>query len=121
MAAFSTCGKEGLTPHVTHAGRGVFEFAVAGSKFAGTGLENEQIVQTHVAVLGLGVLNPGPVLENGLAERCTGDEVELREGDCAAVCGLIIVERLRLWMDVRLGAFGCKVILGEDFKKPACM
>ena len=84
MAAFSTCGKEGLTPQVTHAGRGVFEFAVAGSKFAGTGLENEQIVQTHVAAFGLGVLDPGPVLERGLAPRFIGDAVELRREDCAS-------------------------------------
>ncbi len=85
MAAFSTCEKEGLTPQVTHAGRGAFEFAVAGSKLAGTRLEKEQIVQTHVAVLDLGVLDPDPVLEKGLAPRCTGDAVELREGDCAVL------------------------------------
>lgn len=85
MDALRTCGKEGLTPQVTHAGRGVFEFAVAGSKFAGTGLEKEQIVQTHVAVLNLEVPDPDLVLEKGLAPRCTGDAVELREGDCAAL------------------------------------
>ena len=83
MDAFSTCGKEGLTPQVTHAGRNVFEFAVAGSKFAGTGLEKEQIVQTHVA--DLGVLDPDPVLRKGLAPRCPG------EGDCAALLILGIV------------------------------
>ena len=84
MAAFSTCGKEGLTPQVTHAGRGVFAFAVAGSKFVGNGLENEQIVQTHVAEFGLGVLDPDAVLERGLAPRFTGDAVELRKRDCAS-------------------------------------
>ena len=85
MDAFNTCGKEGLTPQVTHAGKGVFEFAVAGSKFAGTGFEKEHIVQTHVAVLGLGVLDFDPALEKELAPRCTGDAVELREGDCTAL------------------------------------
>ena len=85
MAAFSTCGKEGLTPQVTHAGRGVFEFAAAGSKLAGTGLENEQIVQTHVAALGLEVPDPCATLEKGLAPRCTGDAVKMREGDCASL------------------------------------
>ena len=74
-----------MTPQVTHAGRGVLEFAVAVSKFAGTGLEKEQIVQTHVAVLDLGVLDPDPLFEKGLAPRCTGDVVELREGDCGAL------------------------------------
>ena len=85
MAAFSTCAKEGLTPQVTHGDRGTFEFAVAGSKFAGTGLENEQIVQTQVAALDLGVEDPDAVLEKGLGPRYTGDAVELREGDCASL------------------------------------
>lgn len=85
MDALSTCGKEGLTPQVTHAGRGAFEFAVAGSKFVGIGLEKEHIVQTHVAVFVLGVLDAGPVLEKELGPRCTGVAVELREGDCAAL------------------------------------
>ena len=85
MDALSTCGKEGLTPQVTHAGRGVLEFAAAGSKFAGTGLENEQIVQTHVAALGLEVTDPDAALEKGLPPRCTGDAVKLREGDCASL------------------------------------
>ena len=92
MAAFSTCGKEGLTPHVTHAGKGVFELAVAGSKFADTGLENEQIVQTQVAALGLGVLEPDALLENGLTPRYIGDAVELREGDCTSLCEVEMVE-----------------------------
>ena len=74
-----------MTPQVTHAGRGVFEFAVVGSKFAGTGLEKEQIVQTHVAVLDLGLLDADPGFEKGLAPRCTGDAVELREGVCTAL------------------------------------
>lgn len=73
-----------MTPQVTHAGRGVFEFAVVGSKFVGIGLENEQIVQTHVAAFGLGVLDPDPVLERELAPRSTGDAVELRKRDCAS-------------------------------------
>ena len=85
MDALSTCGKEGLTPQVTHAGRGVFEFAVAGSKLTGTGLEKEQMVQTHVAVLDLGVLDPETVPKKGLVPRGTGDAVELRERGCAAL------------------------------------
>ena len=92
MAAFNTWTKEGLTPQVTHAVRGVFEFAVVVSKFAGTGLENEQIVQTHVATLVLGVPDPEGLLEKGLTPRCAGDTVELREGDCPSLRGLMIVE-----------------------------
>ena len=74
-----------MTPQVTHAGRGVFDVAVVVSKFAGTGLENEQIVQTHVAALVLGVPDPEPLLEKGLTPRCAGDAVELREGDWASL------------------------------------
>jgi hypothetical protein len=51
MAAFSTWEKGGLMPHAKHGGKGVFVFAVAGSKFEGTGFENEQIGQIHVALL----------------------------------------------------------------------
>ena len=81
-----------MTPHVTHAGRGVLEFAVAESKFAGTGLAKEQIVQTHVAVLDLGVLEPAPGLEKGLAPRFTGDTAELREGDGDSLQAFVIAE-----------------------------
>lgn len=34
----------------------MFGFAVVGSKFDGTGLAKEQIVHTHVTLLGLGML-----------------------------------------------------------------
>lgn len=74
MVAFSTCANEGLMPQAKQGGRGVFTFAVAASKFAGTGLENEQIGQTHVALPSLGVLDPA------LFPRAIGEAVELREG-----------------------------------------
>ena len=73
-------------PQLRHGGIDMFEFAVAGSKFEGTGLENEQIVQTHVALLGLGVLDPDLAFERGLEPRCIGEALELREGECAAIC-----------------------------------
>ena len=76
-----------MIPQLRHGGIGIFEFAVAGSKFDGTGLENEQIVQTHVAVLGLGVLDPDAAFENGLPPRCIGDAFELRAGECVTICG----------------------------------
>lgn len=37
-------------PHARHGAKGVRAFAVAGSKFDGTGLEKEQMGQTHVAL-----------------------------------------------------------------------
>lgn len=58
MAALRTCGNVGLMPQDWHGGSGVLAFAVAGSKLGGTGLENEQITQTQVALLGWGVFAP---------------------------------------------------------------
>jgi hypothetical protein len=68
MAAFSTSVKAGLIPHAKHGGRGVWAFAVAGSKLDGTGLEKLQIEQTQVAVL-VGACSAGSAL-NGLSDRC---------------------------------------------------
>ena len=65
-------------PQAKHDGRGVLAFAVAASKFVGTGFENEQMVQIQVALLGLGVVTPL------LVPRGIGEDVELREGPCAA-------------------------------------
>lgn len=85
MAAFNTCGNDGFIPQLKQGGRGVFEFAVAGSKLAGTGLAKEQIVQTQVALLGLGVLDPEPGAAKGHAPRWIGEALELREGEYAAI------------------------------------
>ena len=75
-------------PQAKQGGKGVWIFAVAVSKFAGTGLEKEHIGQTHVAVLCLGELDADPPLEIELVPRCIGEAVELREGESAALCGL---------------------------------
>jgi hypothetical protein len=52
IAAFTTWVKGGFIPQARHGGNGVRAFAVAGSKFEGTGLENEHIGQTQVALGG---------------------------------------------------------------------
>ncbi len=67
-------------------------FAVAGSKFEGTGLTNEQIVQTHVALLGLGVLEPGPGYIEELPPLCMGKALELRVGDRASLWRFKVVD-----------------------------
>jgi hypothetical protein len=54
IAALRTVVNGGLIPHARHGGRCVPAVAVAGSKFDGTGLENEQIGHIHVALTGLG-------------------------------------------------------------------
>ncbi len=64
-------------PQAWQGGRGVLEFAVAGSKPEGTGLEKEQIVQTHVALLVTGLLG----MCHGLPPRWLGEDVELRGGE----------------------------------------
>lgn len=84
----------------------MLEFAVPGSKFEGTGLENEQIVQTHVALLDLGVLDPEPGAANGLAPRWTGDPWKPREGDCPDLCPVEEVNSLEFWIDDLLAALG---------------
>ena len=92
---------------------------MAGSKFEGTGLENEQIVQTHVALLGLGVPGPDPAFEKGLLPRFIGEVLELRKGE-PVICAFEKVDWLRLEMYDGLAAFGYKVTLDEDLRKPAC-
>lgn len=47
-AAFKMVVKGGLIPHARHGGKWVVGFAVAGSKFEGTGFEKEQMGQIHV-------------------------------------------------------------------------
>ena len=69
----------------------MLSFAVAGSKLVGTGLENEHIEQIHVALMGW--------LEGA--------------GFLGWSCSRLPAE------GASLTAFGIKVILGEDFIKPA--
>lgn len=54
IAALVTCTSGGLIPHARHGGKGVLAFAVAGSKFDGTGFEKEHIGQIQVAFVSLG-------------------------------------------------------------------
>lgn len=49
IVAFSTIVSGGLMPQARQGGSGVEAVAVAGSKLEGTGFENEQMGQTHVA------------------------------------------------------------------------
>ncbi len=60
-------------------------FAVAGSKFDGTGFTNEQIVQTHVALLGVGVLGPEPRLARGLPLLYMGEALKFRAEERASL------------------------------------
>lgn len=49
MDAFRTWVNAGLMPQAKHGGRGVWTFAVVGSKLDGTGFGKLQMVQTQVA------------------------------------------------------------------------
>lgn len=51
MVALSTWVKVGLIPQARHGGKGVWAFAVVGSKLEGTGFGKLQMVHTQVAVL----------------------------------------------------------------------
>jgi hypothetical protein len=110
IAAFTTCTKGGFIPHARHGASGVQAFAVAGSKFEGTGFENVQIGQTQVALCeGVG----------------TGEDVRERSGlpfSGVVESGLCVVPVGN--GEPRGGCFkgfGKRVILGEDFRKPACL
>jgi hypothetical protein len=79
-----------------------------GSKFEGTGLEKLHMVQTHVAVVtdfGSG---------GGLGDASgRGEAVEPFHWEDP------VVDVVRARLEERLGGFGMRVILAEDFKKPA--
>lgn len=104
-------------PQLRQGSRIMLGFAVAGSKFDGTGLTNEQIVQTHVALLGRGVLEPEPRCTEGFPPLCMGEALELRAGDRASVWTLKVVDRLRLWIGRRLVALGWRMTFGEDLNQ----
>jgi hypothetical protein len=85
-AAFNTSGNGGLIPHARHGGKGKEEFAFDESKFDGTGLEKEQIGQTHVPDdFGASARTEGE--RKGLLVLVTGEE-----------------EDVSLWTDLGLGA-----------------
>jgi len=99
-----------LIPQARHGGKGVWAFAVVGSKFDGTGLEKVQIGQTQVALLA-GAGSDGGRWK-GLSARRAGEAVALLEGvDNPATCLFCV--------DNRVEGFGTNVILEEDFKNPA--
>ena len=108
-----------MIPQLRQGGIDIFGVAVAVSKLDGTGLENEQIVHTHVALLGLGVLRPDPALGKGLLPPYIGDALGLRDGE-PATCELEKVDGLRFEMSDGFAAFGYRVILADDLRKPAC-
>ena len=110
IAAFRTRASGGFIPHAKHGANGLCALAVVGSKFEGTGFENEHIGQIHVAELagvgsGVGRWKPPSALDKGEA-------VVLLEG-------LLKPETMRFWTDDRLEGFGTRVIFAEDFRKPA--
>ena len=100
-----------MIPHAKQGASGVRSFAVCGSKFDGTGFENEHIVQIQVAVLagdGSGV------------GRWKG--LSIRDGEAVALLdGPLRLEIARFWIEDRLIGLGTSVIFGDDFKKPPCI
>jgi hypothetical protein len=93
-------------PHARHGGNGVFAFTSAGSKFEGTGFEKEHIRHIQVAVLADCGAGDGGRGNAGVPVRGRGDEAPLLEGRLSR-------------LDDRLGGLKCRVILGDDFRKPA--
>ena len=113
IAAFNTWVRAGLIPQARHGGKGVRAFAVAGSKFDGTGFEKLHIVQTHVAALASEEVSTGTG-RKGLSVRGTGDELLFRGGPVPVpVAGDLD------WSEERLFGLGTSVTLAEDLRKPA--
>lgn len=111
IVAFNTCVKAGLIPHARQGGRGVCAWAVEGSKLEGTGFGKLQMVQTQVAeVVGAGLAVN--------AERYLGSEPGTGEA-ALLLDGLDAAALVRDTRDTRFGAFGIRVILGDDLRKPA--
>lgn len=73
MAALTTCTSGGLIPQARHGGNGVCALAVAGSKFDGTGLENEQMGHIHVAFVSRAGAGDGAAGRTGVP-YLVGDE-----------------------------------------------
>jgi len=72
IAALTTCTRGGLIPQARHGGNGVRSFAVLGSKFDGTGFENEQMGHIQVAFGSLTGAGEGAVARPGVAYRLGG-------------------------------------------------
>lgn len=85
-------------PQARHGGNGVFTVATRGSNVEGTGLENVQIVQTHVAAFDLGALGESPFVGTDVVAWCRGEGFKLREGYCCASCKPTIPDD-RPWND----------------------
>jgi hypothetical protein len=85
-------------PHARHGGNGVRAFAVAGSKFDGTGFEKEQMGHTQVAL--------GGSAAGGAGDRCPSGVLESVDAGGPR--------------ESRFAGLGYRVILGEDLRrKPA--
>jgi len=109
IVAFRTCASVGLMPQARHGGSGVWALAVVGSKLEGTGFEKLQMVQTQVAVLAEGG-STGDA-RSGPSECWAGEVALLREGFPARPGD-------RGCRELRFVAFGIRVILAEDLRKP---
>ena len=110
IEALRTRAKGGLIPHAKQGANGVCSFDVCGSKFEGTGFENEQIGHIQVPVLAGAGSDVGRW--NGLSLRVNGDAVALLDG-------AVRLDIARFCTDDRLEGFGTRVIFADDFKKPA--
>lgn len=113
IAALRIVASGGLIPHAKHGGIFVDAVAVVASKFDGTGFENEQIEQIHVALTGWG--------DAGFAPRsCASDGCTLA-GCRFEACGIdgLVASVLAGLSSLFFAGLGCRMIFGDDFKKPA--
>ena len=75
-AAFRTSAKGGLIPQAKQGGNGKASVAMVGSKFDGTGFENEHIGQTQVPIMAGNEAETLLERRNGLADLEDGEDEE---------------------------------------------
>lgn len=112
IAALRTVVKGGFIPHARHGGKFVDAVAVEGSKFDGTGFEKEHIEQIHVALTGCG--------DGDFCGRsCASDGCSFA-GCKFEACGIegLVVSVLVGRSSLFFAGLGCRMIFGDDFKKP---
>ena len=105
IAAFSTKDSAGLIPQAKQGGKGVWAFAVVGSKLDGTGFGKLHMLQTQVAAVACAAAAGGARKDEGAFGR--GVPVALLEG-------LEVDAAARDWSEARLGGLGTSVTLADD-------
>lgn len=117
MAALRTKENGGLIPQARQGGNGKASVAIVGSKFEGTGLENEQMGHTHVPTTTGSIAVETVDERNGLVDLEVGEDADASLWNCIG-CGATDFVPLP---KPRFNGFGNRVTLADDLRNPACI